>query len=128
MVPLDMLPLPVYLSFMRGHYRAGMKANWIILIHHTSSPWRLMDIYTKREITLPSLDTAAIEPRGPPDTPAYYARDASSFWLDLCLQNLQSAHTIRRLHGLQAHCLVQQGISLSGIRSPYMVMAHHQSC
>ena len=29
---------------------------------------------------------------------------------------------------LQAHCLFQHGISLSGIRSPYMVMAHHQSC
>ena len=26
-VPLDMLPLPVHLSFMRGHYWAGMKAN-----------------------------------------------------------------------------------------------------
>lgn len=87
-VPLDMLPLPVHLSFMRGHYWAGMKANWIILIHHTGSPWRLVDIYTQREITLPSLDTAAIEPRGPPDTPAYYARDASSFWLDLCLQKV----------------------------------------
>ena len=37
---------------------------------------------------LPSLDTAAIEPRGPPDTPAYYARDTSSFWLDLCLQKV----------------------------------------
>ena len=36
--------------------------------------------------------------------------------------NLRSAHTIRRLHGLQAHCLVQHGISLSGIWSPYMVM------
>ena len=44
-----------------------------------------MDIYTQREITLPSLDTTAIEPHGLPDTPAYYARDASSFWLDLCL-------------------------------------------
>ena len=42
--------------------------------------------------------------------------------------NLRSAHTIRRLHGLQAHCLVQHGISLSGIQSPYMVMTHHQSC
>ena len=85
MVPLDMLPLPVHLSFMRGHYWAGMKANWIVLIHHIDSPWRLMDIYTQREITLPSLDTADIEPRGPSDTPTYYARDASSFWLDLCL-------------------------------------------
>ena len=47
-----------------------------------------MDIYTQQEITLPSLDTAAIEPRDPPDTPAYYARDASSFWLDLCLQKV----------------------------------------
>ena len=44
--------------------------------------------YTQREITLPSLDTADIEPRGPPDTLAYYARDASSFWLDLCLQKV----------------------------------------
>ena len=26
-VPLDMLPLPVHLSFMRDHYCAGMKAN-----------------------------------------------------------------------------------------------------
>ena len=26
-VPLDMLPLPVHLSFMRGHYWVGMKAN-----------------------------------------------------------------------------------------------------
>ena len=26
-VPLDMIPLPVHLSFMRGHYWAGMKAN-----------------------------------------------------------------------------------------------------
>ena len=26
-VPLDMLPLLVHLSFMRGHYWAGMKAN-----------------------------------------------------------------------------------------------------
>ena len=34
-VPLDMLPLPVHQSFMRGHYWAGMKANWIVLIHHT---------------------------------------------------------------------------------------------
>ena len=47
-----------------------------------------MDIYTQREITLPSLDTATIEPRGPLDTPAYYARDTSSFWLDLCLQKV----------------------------------------
>ena len=31
------------------------------------------------------MDTTAIEPRGPPDTPAYYRRDASSFWLDLYL-------------------------------------------
>ena len=46
-VPLDMLPLPVHLSFMCGHYWAGMKANWIILIHHTGSPWRLVDIYTQ---------------------------------------------------------------------------------
>ena len=58
MVPLEMLPLPVHLSFMRGHYWVGMKANWIVLIHHTGSPWRLVDIYTQREITLPSLDTA----------------------------------------------------------------------
>ena len=72
-VPRDMLPLPIHLSFMCGHYWAGMKANWIVLIHHTGSLWRLVDIYTQREITLPSLDTAAIEPRGPPDTPAYYA-------------------------------------------------------
>ena len=69
MVPLDMLPLPIHLSFMRGHYWAGMKANWIVLIHQSSSPWRLADIYTQREITLPSLDTADIKPRGPPDTP-----------------------------------------------------------
>ena len=62
-----------------------MKANWIILIHQSGSPWCLVDIYTQREITLPSLDTAAIEPRGPPDTPAYYARDTSSFSLNLCL-------------------------------------------
>ena len=85
MVPLDMLPLPVHLSFMHGHYWAGMKANWIVLIHQSSSPWLLVDIYTQQEITLPLLDTASIEPRGPPDTPASYARDASSFWLDLCL-------------------------------------------
>ena len=70
---LDMLPLPVHMSFMRGHYWAGMKANWIVLIHQSDSPWRLVDIYTQREITLPSLDTAAFEPRGPWDTPAYYA-------------------------------------------------------
>ena len=88
MVPLDMLPLPVHLSFMRDHYWAGLKANWIVLIHQSASPWRLVDIYTQQEITLPSLDTATIEPRGPPDTPAYYARDASSFWLDLCLQKV----------------------------------------
>ena len=44
-----------------------------------------MDIYTQQEIIIPSLDTAAIEHRAPPDTPAYYARDVSSFWLDLCL-------------------------------------------
>ena len=62
-----------------------MKANWIVLINHTGSLWRLVDIYTQREITLPSLDTAAIEPRGPPDSPTYYARDASRFWLDLYL-------------------------------------------
>ena len=73
MVPLDMLPLPVHLSFMCGHYWAGMKANWIVLIHQSGSPWHLVDIYTQREITLPSLDTAAIEPHDPPDTPAYYA-------------------------------------------------------
>ena len=85
MVPLDMLPLPVHMSFMRGHYWAGMKANWIVLIQHSGSPWRLVDIYTQQEITLPSLDTATIEPRGPRDTPAFYARDASSIWLDLCL-------------------------------------------
>ena len=78
-VPLDMLPLPVHLSFMCGHYWAGMKANWIVIIHQSGSPWRLVDIYTQREITLPSLDTSAIEPRGPPDTPAYYTRDALSF-------------------------------------------------
>ena len=77
--------LPVHLSFMCSHYWAGMKANWIVLIHQSGSPWHPVDIYTQREITLPSLDTPAIEPRGPPDTPAYYARDASSFWLDLCL-------------------------------------------
>ena len=65
-----------------------MKANWIVLIHQSGSSWRLVGIYTQREITLPSLDTADIEPRGPPDTPAYYARDASSFWLDLCLQKV----------------------------------------
>ena len=47
MVPLDMLPLPVHLSFMRDHYWVGMKANWIVLIHHTGSPWRLVDIYTQ---------------------------------------------------------------------------------
>ena len=47
MVPLDMLPLPVHMSFMRGHYWAGMKANWIVLIHQSGSPWRLMDIYTQ---------------------------------------------------------------------------------
>ena len=64
MVPLDRLPLPVHLSFMHGHYWAGMKANWIILIHQYGSPWRLVDIYTQQEITLPSLDTAAIEHRG----------------------------------------------------------------
>ena len=87
-MPLDMLPLPVHLSFMRGHYWAGMKANWIVLIHQFGSPWCLVDIYTQREITLTSLDTAAIKPHGPPDTPAYYARDASSFWLDLCLQKV----------------------------------------
>ena len=46
-VPLDMLPLPVHLSFTRGHYWAGMKANWIVLIHHTGSPWHLVDIYTQ---------------------------------------------------------------------------------
>ena len=72
-MPLDMLPLPAHLPFMRRHYWAGMKANWIVLIHQSGSPWRLMDIYTQREITLPSLDTADIEPRGPPDTPTYYA-------------------------------------------------------
>ena len=38
-VPLDMLPLPVHLSFMRSHYLAGMKANWIVLIHQSGSPW-----------------------------------------------------------------------------------------
>ena len=65
-----------------------MKANWIVLIHQSDSPWRLVDIYTQREITFPSLDTAAIEPRSPPDTPASYARDASIFWLDLCLQKV----------------------------------------
>ena len=47
-----------------------------------------MDIYTQREITLPSSDTADIEPHGPTDTPAYYARDTSSFWLDLYLQKV----------------------------------------
>ena len=46
-VPLDMLPLPVHLSFMRGHYWAGMKANWTVLIHHSGSPWHLVDIYTQ---------------------------------------------------------------------------------
>ena len=47
-VPLDMLPLPVHLSFMCGHYWAGMKANWIVLIHQSGSPWRPVDIYTHR--------------------------------------------------------------------------------
>ena len=60
-MPLDMLPLPAHLSFMRRHYWAGMKANWIILIHQLGSLWRLVDIYTQREITLPSLDTTDIE-------------------------------------------------------------------
>ena len=46
MVPLDMLPLPVHPSFMRGHYWAGMKANWIVLIHQSGGPWHLVDIYT----------------------------------------------------------------------------------
>jgi len=41
-VPLDMLPLPVHLSFMRGHYWAGMKANRIVLIHQSSSLWHLV--------------------------------------------------------------------------------------
>jgi hypothetical protein len=36
-VPLDMLPLPAHLPFMRRHYWAGMKANWIILIHQSGS-------------------------------------------------------------------------------------------
>ena len=45
-VPLNMLPLPVHLSFMRGHYWPGMKANWIILIHQSGSPRCLVDIYT----------------------------------------------------------------------------------
>ena len=45
-VPLDMLPVPVHLSFIRNHYWAGMKANWIVLIHKSGSPWRLVDIYT----------------------------------------------------------------------------------
>ena len=31
------------------------------------------------------MDTADIEPHGPPDTPAYYAREASGTWLDLRL-------------------------------------------
>ena len=47
MVPLDMLPLPVHLSFMRDHYWAGKKANWIVLIHQSGSLWRLVDIYTQ---------------------------------------------------------------------------------
>ena len=68
-----MQPLPVHLFFMRDHYWAGMKANWIVLIHHSGSPWCLVDIYIQREISLPSLDTAAIEPCGPSDTSAYYA-------------------------------------------------------
>ena len=46
-VPLDMLPLPVHLSFMRGHYWAGMKAKWIVLIHHSGSLLRLVYIHTQ---------------------------------------------------------------------------------
>ena len=45
-VPLDMLPLLVHLSFMHGHYRVGMKANRIVFIHQSGSLWRLVDIYT----------------------------------------------------------------------------------
>ena len=60
-VPLDMLPLPAHLPSMRSHYWAGMKANWVVLIHQSGSPWHLVDIYTQREITLPSLDTTGIE-------------------------------------------------------------------
>ena len=33
---------------------------------------------------------------------------ARALFVESC--NLQSAHTIRRLHGLQAHCLVQHGL------------------
>ena len=47
MVPLDILPLPVHPSFMCGQYWAGMDSNWIVLIHHTGSPWCLVDIYTQ---------------------------------------------------------------------------------
>jgi hypothetical protein len=43
-VPLDLPPFLAHLSFMHRHYWAGMKANWIVLIHESGSPWRLMDI------------------------------------------------------------------------------------
>ena len=46
-VPLDILPVPVHMSFIRGHYWAGMKANWIVLIYQSGSLWHLVDIYTQ---------------------------------------------------------------------------------
>ena len=61
--PLDCYPIPVTLSCINGMYWVGMNTSWMLLVDGHDS-WMLVEVYTRRLIPLPSINTALLWHRG----------------------------------------------------------------
>ena len=56
---LDCDPIPVTLNYVNGMYWVGMNTFWMVLVDGRDS-WMLVEVYTRRLIPLPSINTALL--------------------------------------------------------------------
>ena len=61
--PLDCDPIPVSLNYINCMYWVGMNTSWIVLVDGRGS-WMLVEVYTRRLIPLPSINTVLLWHRG----------------------------------------------------------------
>lgn len=76
--PLDCDPIPVSLNYINGMYWVGMNTSWMVLVDGRGS-WMLVEVYTRRLIPLPSINTALLWHRGPEYSESYSSQHDTKF-------------------------------------------------
>ncbi|KQK14999.1 hypothetical protein BRADI_1g20055v3 [Brachypodium distachyon] len=78
-VPIDMPPCRANMSFLQDTFWVGGKGDWLATINEAGN-CSLMDVYTRRVIDLPSIETAQILRSGPSHLPEIVPCSNENVW------------------------------------------------